>query len=122
MHAYGLNTSGDGVKIQLEYVSANPTGNLHIGHGRWAALGDSLSNIYAANGFDVWREYYVNDYGSQIKKFAACMASLYLRYFKKNMPYPEDGYPEEIIKTVVEEIISRDGKKYFLGGQIETNE
>jgi arginyl-tRNA synthetase len=112
---YGLNTSGAGEKIQLEYVSANPTGNLHIGHGRWAALGDSLSNIYAANGFDVWREYYVNDYGSQIKKFAICMASLYLRYYKKTMPYPEDGYPEEIIKTVVEEIISRDGRKYFLG-------
>ena len=120
MEAYGLNTSGNGVKIQLEYVSANPTGNLHIGHGRWAALGDSLSNIYAANGFDVWREYYVNDYGSQIKKFALCMASLYLKYFKKIMPYPEDGYPEEIIKTVVEEIISRDGKKYFKGSQTET--
>jgi arginyl-tRNA synthetase len=119
LEAYGLNTSGAGVKIQLEFVSANPTGNLHIGHGRWAALGDSLSNIYAANGFDVWREYYVNDYGSQIKKFANCMASLYLRYFKKNMPYPEDGYPEEIIKTVVEEIISRDGKKYFLADKVD---
>jgi len=117
MDSYGLNTSGAGIKIQLEYVSANPTGNLHIGHGRWAALGDSLSNIYAANGFDVWREYYVNDFGSQIKKFASCMASLYLRYYKKIMPYPEDGYPEEIIKTVVEEIISRDGKKYFNGSQ-----
>ncbi|HEX7560656.1 MAG TPA: arginine--tRNA ligase [Candidatus Humimicrobiaceae bacterium] len=121
MEAYGLNTSGNGVKIQLEYVSANPTGNLHIGHGRWAALGDSLSNIYAANGFDVWREYYVNDYGSQIKKFASCMASLYLRYFNKNMPYPEDGYPEEIIKTVVEEIIARDGRKYFLGGKVDSS-
>jgi arginyl-tRNA synthetase len=119
MEAYGLNTGGNGVKIQLEYVSANPTGNLHIGHGRWAALGDSLSNIYAANGFDVWREYYVNDYGSQIKKFAICMASLYLRYFNKIMPYPEDGYPEEIIKTVVEEIFLRDGKKYFKGSQTE---
>jgi arginyl-tRNA synthetase len=117
LESYGLNTSGAGVKIQLEYVSANPTGNLHIGHGRWAALGDSLSNIYAANGFDVWREYYVNDYGSQIKKFAGCMASLYLRYFKKNMPYPEDGYPEEIIKTVVEEIILKDDRKFFLEGK-----
>jgi arginyl-tRNA synthetase len=122
MDSYGLNTSGAGVKIQLEYVSANPTGNLHIGHGRWAALGDSLSNIYAANGFDVWREYYVNDYGSQIKKFASCLASLYLKYFKKNMPYPEDGYPEEIIKTVVEEIILRDGRKFFLDGKEESYE
>ena len=121
MDTYGLNTSGAGVKIQLEYVSANPTGNLHIGHGRWAALGDSLSNIYAANGFDVWREYYVNDYGSQIRKFANCMASLYLRNYKKIMPYPEDGYPEEIIKTVVEEIIARDGRKYFLGGKVDSS-
>lgn len=119
---YGLNNSGNGIRIQLEYVSANPTGNLHIGHGRWAALGDSLSNIYAANGFDVWREYYVNDYGSQIKKFAICMASLYLKYFNIIMPYPEDGYPEEIIKTVAEEIILRDGKKYFLGGKEESYE
>jgi arginyl-tRNA synthetase len=118
--AYGFNASGNGVKIQLEFVSANPTGNLHIGHGRWAALGDSLSNIYAANGFDVWREYYVNDYGSQIKKFASCMASLYLRHFKKTVPYPEEGYPEEIIKNVVDEIISRDGKKYFRDSKIES--
>ena len=120
MGAYGLNTSGNGVKIQLEYVSANPTGNLHIGHGRWAALGDSLSSIYAANGFDVWREYYVNDFGSQIKKFAVCIASLYLKHFKKIIPYPDDGYPEEIIKTVVDEIISRDSEKYFSGGEEES--
>lgn len=118
--AYGSNTSGKSEKIQIEFVSANPTGSLHIGHGRWAALGDCLSNIYAANGFDVWREYYVNDYGSQIGKFAQCLASIYLNHYKKIMPYPEDGYPEEILKTVVEEIIVRDGKKYFTESETGT--
>ena len=116
---YGLNNSGNGLKVQIEFVSANPTGSLHVGHGRWAALGDCLSNIYAANGFDVCREYYVNDYGSQIRKFALCLASLYLKYYKKIMPYPEDGYPEEILKTVIEEIIAKDGKKYFNDNEAE---
>jgi len=119
---YGLNNSGNGLKIQIEFVSANPTGSLHVGHGRWAALGDCLSNIYAANGFDVCREYYVNDYGSQIRKFAICLASLYLKYYKKIMPYPEDGYPEEILKTVIEEIIAKDGKKYFNDNEAEVTD
>jgi len=67
---YGCNKSGKGINVQLEYVSSNPTGHLHLGHGRWAALGDSLSNIYTANGYNVFKEYYVNDYGSQVKNFA----------------------------------------------------
>ena len=106
---YGQNSNGVGIKIQVEFVSANPTGSLHIGHGRWAALGDSLSNIFAANGYEVSREYYVNDFGSQIAKFARCLASLYLKAFGKSMPYPEDGYPEELVIAVVEEIISEKG-------------
>ncbi len=106
---YGQNSNGVGIKIQMEFVSANPTGNLHIGHGRWAALGDSLSNIYAANGYEVCREYYVNDFGSQTAKFARCLASLYLKAFGKSMPYPEDGYPEELVIAAVEEIISEKG-------------
>jgi len=112
---YGFNERGKKIKIQIEFVSANPTGNLHIGHGRWAALGDSLSNIYSANGFNVSREYYVNDYGSQIKKFALCIRCLYLRHFRMDVPYPEDGYPEEIVKTVVAEIIDRYGDKFLVG-------
>ena len=112
---FGKNTNGSGTKVQVEFVSANPTGNLHIGHGRWAALGDSLSNIFDANGYDVCREYYVNDFGSQIAKFAQCIASLYLKAFNREMPYPEDGYPEELVKTVAEQIVS-DNRDLYLEG------
>jgi arginyl-tRNA synthetase len=112
---FGKNTNGKGTKIQVEFVSANPTGSLHIGHGRWAALGDSLSNIFDANGYDVCREYYVNDFGSQIAKFAQCAASLYLKAFNREMPYPEDGYPEEFVKTVAEQIVTENGDLYLTG-------
>ncbi|MBM3706038.1 MAG: arginine--tRNA ligase, partial [Actinobacteria bacterium] len=111
---YGLNDSKKGIKIQIEFVSANPTGNLHIGHGRWAALGDSLSNIYEANGYDVCREYYVNDYGSQINKFGQCLASTYLKAFNTAVPYPDDGYPEEVVGSLADEIIKNDGGRYLI--------
>jgi arginyl-tRNA synthetase len=118
---FGKNRNGSGTKVQVEFVSANPTGNLHIGHGRWAALGDSLSNIFDANGYDVCREYYVNDFGSQIAKFAQCIASLYLIAFNMEMPYPEDGYPEELVKTVTEQIVSENRDLYLedLAGNTE---
>jgi len=115
--SFGFNKSGNNIKIQIEFVSANPTGSLHIGHGRWAALGDSLSNIYSANGFNVCREYYVNDYGSQIKNFSLCLRSLYLNHFGKKVPYPEDGYPKEIVETAVTETIDRYGDRFIIGGQ-----
>ncbi|HEY5501302.1 MAG TPA: arginine--tRNA ligase, partial [Candidatus Humimicrobiaceae bacterium] len=63
---FGKNKSGSGIRIQIEYVSSNPTGNLHIGHGRWGVMGDVLSAVYEANGYDTVREYYVNDYGAQV--------------------------------------------------------
>lgn len=108
---YGSNKSGKGIKIQIEFVSANPTGSLHIGHGRWGSLGDSLSNIYDANGYDVCREYYVNDFGAQIRNFASCLGCLYLRNIGKDAPYPKDGYPEELVKTVADEIFAARGEK-----------
>jgi arginyl-tRNA synthetase len=111
---YGSNESGKGIKIQIEFVSANPTGSLHIGHGRWGSLGDSLSNIYGANGYDVCREYYVNDFGAQIRNFANCLSCLYLRNIGKNVPYPEDGYPEELVKTVADEIFAAKGEKFLV--------
>ena len=119
---YGSNESGKGIKIQIEFVSANPTGSLHIGHGRWGSLGDSLSNIYGANGYDVCREYYVNDFGAQIRNFASCLGCLYLRNIGKDAPYPEDGYPEELVKTVADEIFAAKGEKFLIkpGKQAES--
>ena len=105
--SYGENDSGRGVKVQLEYVSSNPTGDLHIGHGRWGALGDTLANIYKANGYEVQKEYYVNDYGSQAEKFAQCAEALYLEHFKRDADYPEDGYPREIVAVAVEKLIKK---------------
>ncbi len=116
--SYGENNSGRGVKVQLEYVSSNPTGDLHIGHGRWGALGDSLANIYKANGYEVQKEYYVNDYGSQAEKFAQCAEALYLEHFKRDADYPEDGYPREIVAVAVEKLIQK-YKDGFLTGDMD---
>lgn len=112
---FGFNKSGSGESVQLEYVSSNPTGDLHIGHGRWGALGDSLANIYAANGYKVFREYYVNDYGSQTEKFSDCARCAYLRHFgKDDIKYPEDGYPEEVVSLAVERLINRYDDKFIV--------
>ncbi len=113
--SYGKNTSGRGVKVQFEYVSSNPTGDLHIGHGRWGALGDVLANIYNANGYEVQKEYYVNDYGSQAEKFTQCAEALYLEHFGKKADYPEDGYPREIVAVAVQSLIEKH-KDSFLSG------
>ena len=104
---YGTGDSGKNVKVQLEYVSSNPTGDLHIGHGRWGALGDALANIYRANGYDVQKEYYVNDHGSQAEKFTRCAEALYLKHFKRQADYPEDGYPRGIVSVAVQRLIEK---------------
>ncbi|HVQ89830.1 MAG TPA: arginine--tRNA ligase, partial [Mycobacteriales bacterium] len=85
--AYGRNEVLAGQHINLEYVSANPTGPLHLGHTRWAAVGDSIARLLVASGAEVTREYYFNDAGSQIDRFAA---SLYAA--ARGLPTPPDGY------------------------------
>ncbi len=85
--AYGRGTLYDGVRINLEFVSANPTGPIHIGGTRWAAVGDSLARLFAAQGADVTREYYFNDHGAQIDRFARSLLAAHL-----GEPAPEDGY------------------------------
>ena len=111
--SYGINESGRGMRVQLEYVSSNPTGDLHIGHGRWGALGDSLANIYSANGYQVSREYYVNDYGTQAAKFAECASALYLKKNGIKADYPADGYPQEITGIAVEKLIADYGGSFI---------
>ncbi len=74
--------------------------------------GIALANIYEANGYDVQREYYVNDYGSQIKNFAECLKSIYLKKYGISKPYPQDGYPESLVRIVADEIIKDYGDKY----------
>ncbi len=97
---YGRNNNGAGEKIQLEFVSANPTGPLHVGHGRGAALGDCLCRLLAANGWDVTREFYYNDAGQQISNLALSVQARCKGLGPDQPNWPEDGYRGEYIVDV----------------------
>jgi arginyl-tRNA synthetase len=96
---------GDGKKIQVEFVSANPTGPLHIGHGRGASFGDSISRILDILGYKVTKEYYINDRGNQITNLGKSVYYWYMLHFGKSIPFPEDGYKGEYIKIIAEKLI-----------------
>ena len=99
--AYGRGDLYEGVTINLEFVSANPTGPIHIGGVRWAAVGDSLARIFQSQGGLVTREYYFNDHGAQIDRFARTLVASY-----KGEPTPEDGYGGVYISDIVARVIS----------------
>ena len=90
--AYGNSDVGKGKKINIEFVSANPTGPMHIGNARGGALGDCLAAVFEKAGYDVTREFYINDAGNQIEKFAGSLEARYLQIFKPETEFPEDGY------------------------------
>ena len=99
---FGKNGSGAGQSVHLEFVSANPTGPLHVGHGRGAALGDVLGRVLEASGFRVHREYYINDAGNQIETLAKSAYARYLQDVKgEAVPFPEDAYQGEYIREIV---------------------
>ena len=117
---YGATNIGKGQKIQVEFVSANPTGPLHIGHGRGAAIGDTISNILLYCGYNVLKEYYVNDSGKQINTLGL---SVYLRYkelFGKKIDFPDDCYQGEYIYDLAKEIKEIKNQD-FLNGIDEDN-
>lgn len=89
---YGRSDFGEGKKYMVEFVSANPTGPMHMGNARGGALGDCLASVLDAAGYDVYREFYVNDAGNQIEKFANSLEARYLQIYKPETPFPEDGY------------------------------
>lgn len=89
---YGKTTSGNGLKVNVEYVSANPTGDLHPGHARGAAIGDSVTRIMKFAGYDVTREFYVNDAGNQINNMALSLQARYYQACGVDLPLPQDGY------------------------------
>lgn len=97
---YGSVDIGKGEKVQVEFVSANPTGPLHVGHGRGAAVGDALSNLLAATGYDVTREFYINDAGRQVRLLAQSVYSRYRQMHGKEEPFPEDGYHGTYINEI----------------------
>ncbi|MBR3624320.1 MAG: arginine--tRNA ligase [Selenomonadaceae bacterium] len=100
-------------KIQVEYVSANPTGPLHVGHGRGAAFGSALVNLLRAAGYDVESEYYINDAGNQMDNLAKSVNARYLELFGKEVIFPEDGYHGADIVDTAKRIKERDGDKYL---------
>lgn len=109
---YGETTVGNNTKIQVEFVSANPTGDLHLGHARGAAVGDSLSNILAKAGYDVSREYYINDAGNQINNLALSVEARYFQALGMEKDMPEDGYHGEDIIGIGKRLAEEFGDKY----------
>lgn len=99
--------------VQVEYVSANPTGPLHVGHGRGAAYGSALVNLLRAAGYNVQSEYYINDAGNQMNNLAASVNARYLELFGKKAEIPENGYHGADIIDTARAIIERDGDKYL---------
>ena len=110
---YGKNDLGKQEKVLVEFVSANPTGDLHCGHARGAAWGDALCRILEKSGYDVTREYYVNDAGNQITMLAESMYSRYCGLFGVEYPLPEEGYHAQDIVDVAEKIKDKDGDKWL---------
>ncbi|KWZ73010.1 arginine--tRNA ligase [Winkia neuii] len=100
--AYGRNQSQKGAKVNLEFVSANPTGPIHIGGARWAAVGDAMARVLEAAGAQVTREYYFNDHGNQINNFSASLLAA-----AKGRPTPQDGYGGKYIGEVAEQVIAQ---------------
>ena len=110
---YGASQVGAGVKIQVEFVSANPTGELHMGNARGAAIGDSLASLLTLAGFDCQREYYINDFGNQIDKFGLSLEARYLQALGQNVPFPEDGYYGEDLPLLMAELVRESGDEYL---------
>lgn len=109
---YGESTFGNNQKIQVEFVSANPTGNLHLGHARGAAVGDSLCNILEKAGYDVSREYYINDAGNQINNLALSVEARYFQALGLDKEMPEDGYHGQDIIEIGNKLAEEYGKRF----------
>jgi len=101
---FGAANIGGGERVQVEFVSANPTGPLHVGHGRGAAVGDSVANILSFCGYDVQREYYINDSGRQIRTLGRSVFLRYQQLFGENIAFPHDCYQGDYIVDIAKEI------------------
>ena len=112
--AYGNTTAGQRQKVQVEFVSANPTGPLHVGHGRGAAFGSALANLMQAAGYDVQKEFYINDAGNQIDNLAASVEARYLELLGQAVTFPEDGYHGKDIVETAQRIIDNAGSRYLM--------
>jgi len=110
---YGKSDLAGGMRVQVEFVSANPVGPMHVGHGRWAALGDTLSRMLAFTGHQVQKEFYINDYGTQMELFGKSVYARYMELFGGSYPFPEEGYHGEYIRDAARAISEQEGRRYF---------
>lgn len=110
---YGKSTLPKPCKVDLEYVSANPTGPMHVGHGRWAALGDSIARVMRHAGYDVDEEFYINDQGNQMNVFADSLVVRYQQALGQDVEMPEASYGGGYVKELAQQIIERDGDKWL---------
>lgn len=120
--AYGETNTGKGEKVQVEFVSANPTGDLHLGHARGAAVGDTLCNLLAKAGYDVSREYYINDAGNQIHNLALSVESRYMQALGLEKEMPEDGYHGADIIGIGKRLAEEFGDRYAKADEKESYE
>ncbi len=114
---YGRSLTSAGSRVQVEFVSANPTGPLHVASGRAAALGDALCNLLSAVGFDVQREYYINDIGNQIERLGH---SVYLRYrqqFGETIDFPAEGYQGDYVTEIAQAVAAAEGRRFLAGDE-----
>ena len=110
---YGRSTLSEPVKVNLEYVSANPTGPMHVGHGRWAALGDATARVLRHAGYDVDEEFYINDQGNQMNVFGNSIVVRYQQLLGQDVEMPEACYGGSYIKDIAQAIIDVDGDKWL---------
>ena len=110
--AFGKSQVGQGKKVQVEFVSANPTGPLHVGHGRGAAYGSAVADLLAAVGFDVQREYYVNDAGRQMDILATSVWLRYLEECGEALRFPDNGYRGEYVRTIARDLYHKVREDY----------
>ena len=108
---YGSSEDGKGQKVMVEFVSANPTGPMHMGNARGGVLGDTLANVLSRVGYDTWKEFYVNDAGNQINKFAVSIHARYMQLVlgEENYEFPEDGYHGDDIRALAQGIYEKHG-------------
>ena len=113
-----MSTIGSGKRVQVEFVSANPTGPLHVGHGRGAAYGSAVADLLEAVGFEVEREYYVNDAGRQMDILAASIWLRYLEECGEVFPFPANGYRGDYVRKIAAEIYKKAGNEYHKSAEV----
>ena len=111
---YGSGDEGHGKRVMVEFVSANPTGPMHMGNARGGVLGDTLANVLKRDGWNTWKEFYVNDAGNQIHKFAVSINARYMQLIvgEENFPFPEEGYHGDDIKELAKAVYAMHGDSW----------